>query len=136
MNDSFETIRNLLKQYHVEDNDTPPKLIIAGNKHFLDIEHKRKPYSQFVIGVREFIESEKSQIERLLDDITMRSKQRTLSFLYTEKGVLKTVIKDFEDYYNITFDEDLFKRSKSFTTPGEVRFYLIIVILENYYYEQ
>ena len=53
MNATFETIRGELKKYNAEDNEAPPKLLVAGKNAFLDIEHKRKRDSQFVIGVKD-----------------------------------------------------------------------------------
>jgi len=135
MNATFETIRRELKKYNAEDNEAPPKLVVAGKNSFLDIEHKRKRDSQFIIGVKEFPESEKFLIERMLDDTEMRSGKRPLAFLYNEREAIETVIKDFEDYYNTTLSTDLFQKIGSSAGEGEVLFYLIIVVLEMYYYE-
>ena len=135
MNATFETIRRELKKYNAEDNEAPPKLVVAGKNSFLDIEHKRKRDSQFIIGVKEFFASEKFFIERMIDDLEMRSGKRPLAFLYDEREMIETVIKDFEDYYNTTLSHDLFEKIESSTKEGEVRFYLIIVVLEIYYYE-
>jgi len=135
MNATFETIRRELKKYNAEDNETPPKLVVAGKNAFLDIEHKRKRDSQFIIGVKEFFESEKFFIERMIDDLEMRSGKRPLTFLYDEREEIETVIKDFEDYYNTTFSDDLFQKIESSMGEGEVQFYLIIVVLEIHYYE-
>ena len=110
MNATFETIRQELKKYNAEDNEAPPKLVVAGKNAFLDIEHKRKRDSQFIIGVEEFFESEKFIIEGMIDDLEMRSGKRPLAFLYDEREVIETVIKDFEDYYNTTLSHDLFQK--------------------------
>ena len=135
MNATFETIRRELKKYNAEDNEAPPKLVVAGKNFFLDIEHKRKRDSQFIIGVKEFFASEKIFIERMIDDLEMRTGKRPLTFLYDEREVIETVIKDFEDYYNTTLSHGLFEKMESSTKEGEVQFYLIIVVLEIYYYE-
>jgi predicted DNA-binding protein len=135
MNATFETIRRELKKYNAEDNEAPPKLVVAGQNFFLDIEHKRKRDSQFIIGVKEFFASEKFFIEKMIDDLEMRSGKRPLAFLYDEREVIETVIKDFEDYYNTTLSHDLFQKIEPPTGEGEVQFYLIIVVLEIYYYE-
>ena len=135
MNATFETIRRELKKYNAEDNEAPPKLVVAGKNFFLDIEHKRKRNSQFIIGVKEFFASEKNLIERMIDDLEMRSGKRPLAFLYDEREVIETVIQDFEDYYNTTLSNDLFQKIEPSTGVGEVQFYLIIVVLEIYYYE-
>jgi len=135
MNATFETIRRELKKYNAEDNEAPPKLVVAGKNAFLDIEHKRKRDSQFIIGVKEFFTSEKFLIERMIDDLEMRSGKRPLTFLYDEREVIETVIKDFEDYYNTALSQDLFQKIEPSIEEGEVQFYLIIVVLEIYYYE-
>ena len=135
MNATFETIRRELKKYNAEDNEAPPKLVVAGKNAFLDIAHKRKRGSQFIIGVKEFFASEKIFIERMIDDLEMRTGKRPLTFLYDEREVIETVIKDFEDYYNTTLSQDLFQKIEPSTGEGEVQFYLIIVVLEIYYYE-
>ena len=135
MNATFETIRRELKKYNAEDNEAPPKLVVAGKNSFLDIDHKRKRGSQFIIGVKEFLESEKVLIERMIDDLEIRSGKRPLTFLYDEREAIETVIKDFEDYYSTTLSKDVFQKTESLTGKGKVQFYLIIVVLEIYYYE-
>ena len=135
MNATFETIRRELKKHNAEDNEAPPKLVVAGKNFFLDIEHKRKRDSQFIIGVKEFFPAEKFFIERMIDDLEIRSGKRPLTFLYDEREAIETVIKDFEDYYNTTLSHGLFEKMESSTKKGEVQFYLIIVVLEIYYYE-
>ena len=133
MNDTFETIRRQLKKYNAEDNEAPPKLVVAGRKSFLDIEHKRKRNSQFIIAVKEFLEADKLLVERMLEDLEIRSGTKPLAFLYNSKEAIETVIKDFQDYYNETLDNTVFQRTGS--GQGELQFYLVIVVLENYYYE-
>ncbi len=135
MNATFETIRRELKKYNAEDNEAPPKLVVAGKNFFLDIERNRKRDSQFIIGVKEFFASEKIFIEIMIDDLEIRTGKRPLTFLYDEREVIETVIKDFEDYYNTTLSHGLFEKMESSTKEGEVQFYLIIVVLEIYYYE-
>ena len=135
MNATFETIRRELKNHNAEDNEAPPKLVVAGKNAFLDIEHKRKRDSQFIIGVKEFFPAEKFFIERMIEDLEMSSGKRPLAFLYDEREAIETVIKDFEDYYNTTLSHDLFQKIEPSTGEGEVRFYLIIVVMEIYYYE-
>ena len=71
----------------------------------------------------------------MIDDLEMRSGKRPLAFLYDEREMIETVIRDFEDYYNTTLSHDLFEKIESSTKEGEVQFYLIIVVLEIYYYE-
>ena len=135
MNATFETIRRELKKYNAEDNEAPPKLVVAGKNAFLDIEHKRKRDSQFIIGVKEFFVSDKFFIECMIDDLEIRSGKRPLTFLYDEREVIEAVIKDFEDYYNTTLSNDLFQKIEPSTGEGVVQFYLIIVVMEIYYYE-
>jgi len=135
MNATFETIRRELKKHNAEDNEAPPKLVVAGKNALLDIEHKRKKDSQFIIGVKEFFPAEKFFIERMIDDLEIRSGKRPLTFLYDEREAIETVIKDFEDYYNTTLSHDLFQKIEPSIVEGEVQFYLIIVVMEIYYYE-
>ena len=135
MNASFETVRRELKKYNAEDNEVPPKLVVAGKNIFLDIEHKRKRNSQFIIGVKEFFESEKFFIERMLDDLELQSGGMPLAFLYDEREAIENVIKDFEDYYNMPLGKDVFQSIGSSGASGELRFYLIIVVIELYYYD-
>jgi hypothetical protein len=135
MNATFETIRRELKKYYAEENEAPPKLVVAGKNSFLEIEHKRKRDSQFIIGVKEFLASEKFLIEKMIDDLAMRSGKRPLAFLYDEREAIETVIKDFEDYYGTLLSNDLFQKIESSTREGDVQFYLIIVVLEIYYYK-
>ena len=110
MNATFETIRRELKKYNAEDNEAPPKLVVANKNAFLDIEHKRKRDSQFIMGVKEFFAAEKVLVERMIDDLERSSGKRPLAFLYDEREVIETVIKDFEDYYNTTLSHDLFQK--------------------------
>ena len=135
MNATFEAVRQELKQYNAEDNEAPPKLVVADKDDFFNIEHKRKTNSQFIIAVKEFCESEKFLIETMLDDLEKKSGRRSLTYLYDDKEALETVIKDFEDFYNTTLDNDLFQKIGSSTEQGRSQFYLIIVVKEIYYYE-
>ena len=135
MNATFETIRQELKKYNAEDNHAPPKLVVAAKNSFLDIEHKRKRDSQFIIGVKEFFESEKFFIEKMIDDLATTTGKRPLAFLYNEREEIESVIKDFEDYYNTTLSKDLFQKIELSMKEGNIQFYLIIVVQEIYYYK-
>ena len=135
MNATFETIRRELKKYNAEDNEAPPKLVVANKNAFLDIEHKRKRDSQFIMGVKEFFAAEKFLIERMIDDLEVSSGKRPLAFLYDVREVIETVIKDFEDYYNTTLSNDLFQKIEPSVGEGGIQFYLIIVVREIFYYE-
>ena len=135
MNATFETIRRELKKYNAEDNEAPPKLVVANKNAFLDIEHKRKRNSQFIMGVKEFFAAERFLVERMIDDLERSSGQRPLAFLYDEREAIETVIKDFEDYYNTTLSRDLFQKIEPTVEEGGIQFYLIIVVMEIYYYE-
>ena len=134
MNDSFETIRKELKKSNAEDNEAPVKLLVAGINDFLDIKHKRRRNSQFIIGVKEFFKSEKFLIEKLLNDLELKSGQTPLAFHYNEREAIETVINDFEDYYNMPLDKDVFQKIGSHPGQGELQYYLIIVVLETYYF--
>ena len=135
MNATFETVRKELKKYYAEDNDAPVKLLVAGKNDFLDKKYKKKRNSQFIIGVKEFSESETPLIESLLDELAITSGQKPLAFLYDEKEAIETVIKDFEDYYNMPLGKNVFQKIGSSTIEGELRYCLIIIVLEIYYYE-
>src|SRR5687767_8159549 len=134
MNATFETIRKELKKFNAEDNDAPPKLIVADKNDFLNIDHKRKRSSQFIIAVKEFFEYEKHLVASMLDDLEMRSGRRPLAFFYNDKEAIETVIADFEDYYNRPLGNELFQKTGSPAGEGELHYYLIIVAIETYYY--
>ena len=134
MNDSFETIRKELKKYNAEDNEAPVKLLVAGINDFLDIKYRRRRNSQFIIGVKEFFKSEEFLIEKLLNDLELKSGQTPLAFHYNEREALETVINDFEDYYNMPLDKEVFQKIGSHPGQGELQYYLIIVVLESYYF--
>ena len=134
MNATIETVRKELKKYNAEDNEAPIKLLVAGENDFLNTAHKRKRNSQFIIGVKEFFEAEKFLVENLLDDLEIRAGKRPLAFLYDEREAIDTVIKDFEDYYNLPLG-NVFQRIGSSTSESSLQFYLIIAVLEIYYYE-
>ena len=134
LNASFETVRRKLKKYNADDNVEPPKLIIADKNDFLALENKRKRNSQFVIAVKEFTEPEKNLVERLLDDLEIKTGRRPLAFFYDNKEIIHTVINDFKDYYNTSLGKDLFQKIGSASGQTELRFCLIIVVLEIYYY--
>lgn len=133
VNASFETIRQCLKKYNAEENDAPPKLIVAGRNDFFDLAQKRN--SQFIIAVKEFFEADKSLIETMLADLEKESGQKTLAFFYTDKEAIETVIHDFEDFYNTAIRETVFQKTGSSAGQNELQFYLIIVVVESYYYE-
>lgn len=135
MNATFETVRKELKNYNAEDNDAPIKILVAGTKDFLEIKYKRRRNSQFIIGVKEFFESEAFLIERLLHDLELKSGRTPLAFHYDEREVIETVINDFEDYYNMPLDKDIFQKIGSPIGQGKLQYYLIIVVLETYYYK-
>lgn len=135
MNDTFETIRKELKKYNAEDNDAPPKILVADQNDFLNIEHKRKRNSQFIIAVKEFFEYEKHLVARMLDDLEMRTGQRPLVFQYDDKEAAETAIADFEDYYNRPLGNSVFQKIGSAAGQGKMQYYLIIVVLESFYYE-
>ena len=134
MNASFETIRKELKKYNAEDNEAPPKLVIADSNDFLSIDYKKKRNSQFIIAVKEFSNSEENLIEKFITDVGKKSGQRPLVFFYDERCVIEDVIKDFEDYYNKPIDRNVFQPLGTATVENESRFCLIIVVLDNYYY--
>jgi hypothetical protein len=135
MNATFETIRKELKKFNAEDNDAPPKLLVADKNDFLNIEHKRKRSSQFIIAVKEFFEYEKHLVAKMLDDLEMKCGRRPMTFFYDNKETIKTVIGDFEDYYNRPLGTEVFQKFGSSAGQGDLQYYLIIVVLESFYYE-
>ena len=134
MNATFETVRKELKKYNAEDNNAPPKLVVADKDVFWDAAHKKRN-SQFIVGVKEFFESEKFLIEKMLDELELKTGRRPLAFLYNEREAIENVISDFEDYYNMPLGNDVFQRMGSSSGQDELQFYLIIVVMELYYYE-
>lgn len=135
MNDSFETIRKELKKYNAEDNEAPVKLLVAGTNDFLEIKHKRRRNSQFILGVKEIFESEVFLIERLLHDLELKSGRTPLVFHYNEREAIDTVINDFEDYYNMPLEKEIFQHIGSSAGQGTLQYYLIIVVLETPYFK-
>ncbi len=135
MNATFETIRKDLKKYNAEDNDAPPKIVVAGKNDFMDIEHKKIRNSQFIIAVKEFCEADKPVVETMLNDLEKRSGRRPLAFFYDSTEAIETVIGDFEDYYNRPLGKDVFQKIGSSADRGEPQYYLIIVAVETYYYQ-
>lgn len=133
MSYSFEKIREALKKYNFEENAAPPKLVVAG-KNFLDIEHKRRPINQFIIGVKEYYASEQIFFDRFLDELAAETGRRQLSFPYEDRQTLEIVIRDFEDYFDIKLGSNLVQRLGSTTGSGDLRYGFVIVIIENYYY--
>ena len=134
MNESIEAIRKELKKFNAEDNQPPPKLVRANKNNLLDIEHKRKKNSQFIISVKEFCKSDQHLLDVLLKDIETTSGQKPLFFLYDDKEIIKTVIDDFEDYYNMKLGKDIFQKIGSSAGTDNLNFCLIIFIIETEYY--
>lgn len=135
MSYSFEQIRETLKKYNFEENAAPPKLVVAG-KNFLDIEHKKRPLSQFIVGVKEYYASEQFFLDQFLDQLALDTRRRPLSFTYEDKSKLETVIADFEDYFDVKLGSNLYQRLKASTGNGDLRYCLIIVIIESYYFHE
>jgi len=134
MNESFEAVRRAIKKYHVEDNPAPPKLIVA-DKNFLDLESKKKPFSQFIIGVREYHEDESSVMEKLLNDLEIKIGKRPITFSYNDREIVATVIKDFEDYYDLSLGNEIFQRVGTSKGSGKLQYWLVIIVLENHFYK-
>lgn len=135
MNYSFEKIRATLKKYNFEENPVPPKLVLAG-KNFLDIDHKKKPLSQFIIGVREYYTSEQYLFDQFMDQLETEAGRRPLSFPFDNKEALETAIIDFEDYFDVKFGSKLFQRLGSSTGSGELRYCLVVMVVESCYYHE
>src|SRR5262245_46032848 len=135
MNENFETIRKDLKKYNAEENSVPPKLVKAGKYDFLDIEHKRAGNSQFIIGIREYGAAEEFLIQKMLNDIEIRSGRKPLAFYYDDRHILDGVIDDFKDYYNMTLNSDVFEKVGDVTGSDQSKYVLAIVVAELYYYK-
>ena len=135
MNENFETIRKDLKKYNAEENSVPPKLVVTGKTDFLDIEHKRAGNSQFIIGMREYAAAEEELIQKMLNDIELRSGRKPLVFYYDDWDILDGVIDDFKDYYNAPLKSDVFEKAGPGAAAGQRYFVLAIVIAELYYYK-
>ena len=134
MNATFETIRKELKKYNAEENEVPPKLVLAGKDDLLDIGHKRKQNSQFIISIKEYSASEKYVIEKIMDEIQLRTGQPPLAFFYDKKEAIKTVVEDFQDYYNMDLGHQLLQTVDAAKKDGS-QFCLIIVVFETPYYK-
>ncbi|HET9745878.1 MAG TPA: hypothetical protein VFP97_09205 [Chitinophagaceae bacterium] len=135
MSYSFEQIRELLKKYSFEENVAPPKLVVAG-RNFLDIGHKKRPISQFIIGVKEYFASEQLYFDQFLDQLESETGSKPLSFTYEDKKTLEIVLADFEDYFDVKLSNNLIQRLGAFTGSGELQYRLVIVVIESdYYYE-
>ena len=133
MSYSFEQIRGFLKKYNFDEIATPPKLVVAG-KNFLDIAHKKRPASQFIIGVKEYYASEQLFFDRFLNQLETETGRKPLSFTYEDKKSLEAVIADFEDYFDVKLESNLFQRLGAATGSGELRYSLVIVVVESFYY--
>lgn len=133
MSHSFEKIRAVLKGNSFEENIAPPKLVVAG-KNFLDIDHKKRPASQFIIGVKEYYASEQALFDRFLDQLEVEAGRKPLSFPYEDKQSLDVVIRDFEDYFDVKLGNNLIHRLGAATGIGELQYSLVIVVVENFYY--
>lgn len=134
MNESFEAIRKELKKYNAEENEVPPKILVAGKDDLLHIDYKRKQNSQFIITVKEFSSSQKYLIENMLESISSGSDCPLLVFFFDNKKSIETVIEDFRDYYNMHIGADIFHTISSIKDEA-VHFCLIIMIVENSYYK-
>jgi hypothetical protein len=135
MSYSFEQIRGLLKKYSFEENVAPPKLVVAG-RNFLDIGHKKRPLSQFIIGVKEYFPAEQFLFDEFLDRLETETGRKPLSFIYEDKATLDIVLADFEDYFDVKLGNNLIQRLGASAGSGELQYRLLIVIIESdYYYE-
>lgn len=134
MNESFETIRKELKKFNAEDNQPPPKLIVADKNDPGSFEDKRKKISQFIISVKEFGRSEQHLLDELIKDIETRHGKKSLAFSYDDKEIIKTVIEDFEDYYNVRLGKNLYHKIGAMSTTDDPNFCLVIIIIEIEYY--
>ena len=133
MNETFETVLGNLKKYNPDSNPEPPKIIIAG-KNFLEIGHKIKKFSQFILGVKEYCSSEKFAFDRFIADVELETSRIPFFSTYDDKEVLEQVIRDFEDYFDIKLGPELFQRIGPPGKPGELKYSIVIHVIENTYY--
>jgi len=133
MNETFETVLGKFKKYNPDSNPEPPKIIIAG-KNFLEISHKLKKFSQFILGIKEYCNSEKLAFDEFIADVESETGRRPFFFTYDDKEVLEQVIKDFEDYFDIKLGADLFQRIGTPGKPSELQYSIVIHVIENTYY--
>lgn len=134
MNESFEAIRKELKPFNAEENEAPPKILVAGEKEFLELPYQRKRNSQFLIGVKQFYEPESHLISKCLDELMIKTGKKPLAFYYDDEETLKTVIDDFKDYYNLSIGNNVIQRISPSLYNEKCQFCMIIFALESYYY--
>lgn len=134
MNESFEAIRKELKPFNAEENEAPPKILVAGEKEVLELPYQRKRNSQFLMSVKQFYEPERHLINKYLDELLIKSGKKPLAFYYDDEGILKTVIEDFKDYYNLSIGDHVIQRISPSLHHDKCQFCMIIYILESYYY--
>ena len=133
MNQTFETVLGNLKKYNTDSNPEPPKIIIAG-RNFLEIDHKIKKFSQFILGIKEYPRSEKFAFDKFIADVEVQTGRRPFFFTYDDKEVLEQVIRDFEDYFDIKLGPDLFQRIGAPGKESELQYSVVIHVIENNYY--
>ena len=134
INATFEAIRNELKPFNTEENEAPPKLLVAGEKDFLSLPYGRKRNSQFLISIKQFYEDERHLISKLLNELVIRTGKNPLAFYYDDENCLARVIEDFKDFYNMEIADNLIQRVGSSLQNDKSQFCLIIFVLESYYY--
>ena len=134
INSTFETIRNELKPFNAEENEAPPKLLVAGEEDFLSFPYGRKRNSQFVISIKQFYEDERYLVNKLLDELVIRTGKNPLAFYYDDENCLSRVIEDFKDFYNMEIADNLIQRVGSTLQNDKSQFCLVIFVLESYYY--
>ena len=134
INSTFETIRNELKPFNAEENEAPPKLLVAGQEDFLSFPYGKKRNSQFVISIKQFYEDERYLVNKLLDELVIRTGKNPLAFYYDDENCLSRVIEDFKDFYNMEIADNLIQRVGSTLQNDKSQFCLVIFVLESYYY--
>jgi hypothetical protein len=134
INATFEDIRKELKPFNADENEAPPKLLVAGEKDILEFLYQRKRNSQFLICIKQFNESEHYLVGKLLDELTIRTGKKPLAFYYNDENALITVIEDFKDYYNMELGDNLIQKISSSVQDDKSQFCMIIFVLESWYY--
>ena len=134
MNPNFETIRKDLKRFNAEENEAPPKLLLAGADDFFSLGHERKTNTQFIMCIKRFYEPQRPLVAKLIDDLTTRAGKKALVFYYDDENAIKTVLEDFKDYYNTGISDNIFQNIGPSIQNDKCQFCMIIYILESYYY--
>ena len=111
-----------------------PNFLWPVKKIFLSFPYGKKRNSQFVISIKQFYEDERYLVNKLLDELVIRTGKNPLAFYYDDENCLSRVIEDFKDFYNMEIADNLIQRVGSTLQNDKSQFCLVIFVLESYYY--